>query len=281
MPVHPEAPLATTLASPADGTGPPPVHVLAINHDPALLACYGDLLEEEGYRVSLWTVADWDLAAIAALAPDLIVLDAALDVLGADGHAAWLLLRLLRGAPRTAAIPVVLRTEATWAVAALPDRLADMGVRVVPTPFDIDTILAAVAGALAEQRAAARRASAWARGDPDTMEDRGTTVYERAARLAVAPEAAAVLTAHGLTPGPDGFAPADLEALAEARGWRAVVETKDRPTAHVRFRAMVWDPGGGGRYTFTRSVRGHGPTAGAALAGALASALERWEDGAA
>ena len=120
-------------------------HVLAINNDQAVLALYRDLLEDEGYRVSTQTYVDHDLAKIAAVKPDLIVV----DYMWADEDASWTLLQLLRMDPGTAGIPVVLCTGAVREVEALQAHLAEMGVRVVLKPFNIDRLVEVVAEALA------------------------------------------------------------------------------------------------------------------------------------
>ena len=95
------------------------------------------------------------------------------------------------------------------------------------------------------------------------------------------PDVAAVLAGHGLAPGPDGYALAELEGMAEARGWRCAVEDVERPTRWTRYRARVWlptDPVGprGTRRAMTLTARGRGTTAAGALAQALAKALTGW-----
>ena len=135
------------------GTAPPP-HVLAINNDPTVLALFRDLLEEEGYRVSLHSYVDRDLAEIVRLAPDLIVL----DYMWAIEDASWSLLQMLQMDRRTAAIPIVLCTGAVREVEALEGHLTEMGIRVVLKPFNIDRLLAVLAEALAARTTAAQEA---------------------------------------------------------------------------------------------------------------------------
>ncbi len=126
-------------------------HVLAINNDPAVLALFRDLLEEEGYRVSLRAYLDKDLAEIKALRPDLIVL----DYMWANEDASWSLLQMLRMDPGTAGVPIVLCTAAVREVEALAGHLAEMGVEVVLKPFNIDRLTEVIAEALAPAGAAA------------------------------------------------------------------------------------------------------------------------------
>ncbi len=123
----------------------PPRHVLAINNDAGVLAVFRDLLEDEGYRVTTRGYAERDLGAIAALAPDLIVL----DYMWAGDDNGWSLLQLLRMDRRTAAIPIVLCTGAVREVEALRPRLEELDIRVVLKPFNIDELAATIAEALA------------------------------------------------------------------------------------------------------------------------------------
>src|SRR5687768_4860070 len=117
--------------------------VLAIDDDETILALYVDVLNDAGYRVVAQAAAPTP-SEVAALAPDLIVLDLLLggDALGLDLHAA------LRRDPRTAAIPVVLCSAAHDHVRRLGTDLLGDGVGLVLKPFDLDELLAEVARGL-------------------------------------------------------------------------------------------------------------------------------------
>lgn len=87
-------------------------------------------------------------------------------------------------------------------------------------------------------------------------------------------ESAAILAAHGLLPGPDGYDPAELEAFAAARGWQTTVER--RPSSGPpRYRALGFAAGepAGPALTGLRAFRGSGRTPGEALAQCLARIL--------
>ncbi len=125
-------------------------HVLCINNDQAVLGLYRQLLDDGGarhYRVSTRAFIDHDLDTLAALAPDLIVL----DYMWADEDAGWTLLQMLRMDRRTAPVPIVLCTGAVREVEALQGHLADMGVVVVLKPFNIDLLEDTIAAALASR----------------------------------------------------------------------------------------------------------------------------------
>ncbi len=125
-------------------TASSPKHILALNDAPELLALYTELLEEAGYRVSTQQHVSRDIAAIVALAPDLIIL----DYIWGTEDAGWLLLEQLKLEPSTAEISVVLCTGATEQLEPIKPMLDEMGVPVVHKPFDIDHLLKVIATAL-------------------------------------------------------------------------------------------------------------------------------------
>ena len=89
-----------------------------------------------------------DRSAIDALAPNVIIL----DYMWADEDTNWSTLQALRMDPQTARIPLVLCTGAAHAMEELGPRLAELGIRVVLKPFEIDELLEAVRLALEEGR---------------------------------------------------------------------------------------------------------------------------------
>ena len=127
----------------ANGTQP---HILAVNDSADVLALFDDLLSEEGYRVSTMSVLTHDLAEIAALRPDLIIL----DYMWSTSDDSWSLLQMLRMDPRSRAIPIILCTGAIRQVEPPTARLREMDVTVVPMPFDIDELLGVAADALGQ-----------------------------------------------------------------------------------------------------------------------------------
>lgn len=123
----------------------PPRHVVVINKDRDMLALFRDLLQREGgYRVTTRAYVDRDVAAIAALAPDLIVL----DYMWSGEDAGWTLLQMLRMYPATASLPIVLCTGAVRRVDELAIHLAAMAVHVVLKPFRLEHVLATIADGL-------------------------------------------------------------------------------------------------------------------------------------
>ncbi len=122
-----------------------PRHILAVNDSPDVLAFFRELLEEEGYRVTTQGPGKRDFDTIAHHAPDAIVLDA-MWLTKPD----WALLQRLATDPQTHAIPVVLCTIPVMRESTIHARLDGLIAHLVPKPYTLEGVLAAVAVALAE-----------------------------------------------------------------------------------------------------------------------------------
>ena len=128
-------------------------HILVVNDSPAILDLFREILDAEGYRVSLSLVAV-DLAEVKRLAPDLIVLD---FMFGGE-HLGLELLQQLRMDRATAPIPIVVCSAALEAIRQMEGHLLGKGTGLVLKPFEVDELLAEIDHAwamLAEQRRAA------------------------------------------------------------------------------------------------------------------------------
>jgi DNA-binding response OmpR family regulator len=118
-------------------------HVLVVDDEPAILNIFGEMLADEGCRVTGLASVPTP-REIASLAPDAIVLD-----LVFDGRTSGLeLLRELRRDAATAVIPIVVCTALTDPCIAV-----SLGELAVPTPvltkpFDLDDAIAVIRLAL-------------------------------------------------------------------------------------------------------------------------------------
>ena len=117
-----------------------PKHILAGDDSPAILDLLREILEGEGYRVSL-SADPLDLDRVKRAEPDLVILDHMLEEGAGSG---WQLVQDLRGDPQTADLPIVVCTGAVHRVREHEDLLARLGIGVVIKPFDIDHLLEAV-----------------------------------------------------------------------------------------------------------------------------------------
>jgi DNA-binding response OmpR family regulator len=124
-------------------------HILVINDAQEVLDVMRELLEEEGYRVSLYSHALKDLDEIRRVDPDLLILD---HIIG-DEEYGWQLIQKLRLDRHLATLPVIVCTAAVKLVRELEGHLTAKGVTVVLKPFDIDDLLAAVERALRDRDA--------------------------------------------------------------------------------------------------------------------------------
>ena len=134
----------------SDGRQP---HVLVVNDTQELLDLFRELLEDEGYRVTI-SVACLDTDEVQILAPDLIIQDLLFEQSPEKG---WTFLTLMRLTPTLAHVPLILCTAATDVVkdAGMAAELRQLGVRVVLKPFAIEELLAVLREALEETRTAA------------------------------------------------------------------------------------------------------------------------------
>ena len=128
-------------------------HVLVVNDTQEILDLFREILEDEGYRVSLYSYAFRDLAEIKQLAPDLIILD---FIIGGEAYG-WQLLQKMKMDRETMTIPVIVCTAAVQLVRELEGHLKEKGVGVVLKPFDIEDLLRVVA-------------ASWRRLDEDARE---------------------------------------------------------------------------------------------------------------
>jgi len=119
---------------------------MVVNDTQDILDLFRDLLEEEGYRVSLYSFAFQDLAEVKQRKPDLVILD---FIIGGEAQG-WQLLQKMRMDRETMSIPIIVCTAAIALIRELEGRLRDKNVGIILKPFDIDDLLREVSRALAE-----------------------------------------------------------------------------------------------------------------------------------
>ena len=141
---------------------PTPKHILAGDDSPVILDLFREILEAEGYRVSLSTDA-LDLDRGKRVEPELVILD---HMLGEGEGSGWQLLQQLRRDPETADLPIVVCTGAVHRVRENEALLRDLGIGVVFKPFDIDRLLDVVNGAWRESGGSASAGGAIAFASP-------------------------------------------------------------------------------------------------------------------
>ena len=134
-----------------------PPHILAIDDEPDLRPLFADILEAEGYVVTL-AGRPLPIAEIVRARPDLILLDLVID----RSPIGWAYLDELAVEQRTRDIPVVICSAAASEVGEHVDTLRRLGVDVVLKPFDLEVLLDAISRRLsvaADAGASPRRRS--------------------------------------------------------------------------------------------------------------------------
>lgn len=102
-------------------------HILVANDSADVLALFRELLEEEGYAVSVMAVLSHDLDEIASLSPDLMIL----DYMWSTDDNNWALLHMFRMDRRTKRTPIILCTGAVRQVEGLSARLGEMNIKII------------------------------------------------------------------------------------------------------------------------------------------------------
>jgi two-component system, OmpR family, alkaline phosphatase synthesis response regulator PhoP len=115
-------------------------HVFAVNGSPAFLNVVRELLQDERYNVTTTNYVPHTFDQIAALEPDLLLVD-----LATGRRAGWDLLERLHAAAATRGVPVLITsTDPHLLVEAEALAARYGGDRFMVKPFDLDVLLAAV-----------------------------------------------------------------------------------------------------------------------------------------
>src|SRR5918911_3096238 len=119
-----------------------------INDDTVFLDLMHELLQdEEGYEVLI--CREWENAYqfVKDHHPDLVILDIRIG----GEERGWTILNLLTLDPATRPTPVIVCSAAIQSLHEHQEWLDRFGVRALPKPFDLDTLLETVGGMLAER----------------------------------------------------------------------------------------------------------------------------------
>lgn len=152
--------------------------IMVINDTQEILDLFRDILEEEGYEVILYSFAITDMAEIERIKPDLIIAD---YLFGAE-RTGWQLIQKLKMRRVTAGIPLIICTAATMQVREIEGYLQAQGIALVPKPFDIDDLLAAVRRGLEAPGHAAKLTKTPDERDEQDAQDDESAGADRAAK---------------------------------------------------------------------------------------------------
>lgn len=114
--------------------------ILVIDGSQDLLELFRLILEEEGFKVHLNAAIPENLADIALLHPDLIILDFS----PGKYQQGWQFLQRVKRFDLTASIPLILCTVARREIHEQESYLTQFGIQTVFKPFEIDDLLHAI-----------------------------------------------------------------------------------------------------------------------------------------
>jgi CheY-like chemotaxis protein len=128
---------------------PPRARVAVINDDTAFLDLMRELLEqEEHYEVLICREWDGAYQFVKEHKPDLVIQDIRI---GGEEHG-WTILNLLTLDPETRPIPMIVCSAAIQSLHAHQEWLSQYGIRALPKPFDLDTLLNTIEEMIAKTR---------------------------------------------------------------------------------------------------------------------------------
>src|SRR5262249_10241997 len=114
--------------------------ILVVNDTQEILDRFRDLLTGEGYAVKTLAFSTKQIEAIAALQPQLVVLDLIFD----REYVGWQTLQKMRMHRDTAPIPVLVCTAELRKAQEMEGFLAERGVGILIKPFDSAALIAQV-----------------------------------------------------------------------------------------------------------------------------------------
>jgi CheY-like chemotaxis protein len=128
---------------------PPRARIAVINDDTVFLDLMRELLEqEEHYEVLICKEWDGAYQFVKEQQPDLIIQDIRI---GGEEHG-WTILNLLTLDPRTRPLPIIVCSAAIQSLHEHQEWLSHYGIRALPKPFDLDTLLSAIEEMLSDRR---------------------------------------------------------------------------------------------------------------------------------
>jgi CheY-like chemotaxis protein len=125
----------------------PTTRVTVVNDDTAFLELMETLLEDKGWETTSLFEGNSAFQTIKQDRPDVVILDIRME----QPDTGWRVLNLLMLDPETRTIPVII-CSADWSeLEQKGSWLIERGVGVLPRPFDLDDLYAAVDGAMARE----------------------------------------------------------------------------------------------------------------------------------
>jgi CheY-like chemotaxis protein len=118
--------------------------LVVVNNDETFIQLVSELLEERGWECTALHEGNTAFETIKREQPDAVILDLRME----QPDTGWRVLNLLMLDPETRGIPVVMCSADWTELQAKADWMNERGVGVLPRPFDIDDLYAAVDAAV-------------------------------------------------------------------------------------------------------------------------------------
>ena len=126
------------------------VRICVLDDDESFRRLSETILRSEGYECHLVEDLSDAVEEVAAVAPDLIMMDLRL---GQDVDGVQVLLALKSNRSRTAAVPVLICTASRDLLAANEEILRQLGCVIVEKPFNLDDLLKGISNCLSSSTA--------------------------------------------------------------------------------------------------------------------------------
>lgn len=111
--------------------------IAVVNDDGVYLELMQDLLEDEGYKVTVWNREENPYLLLKRDRPQLIIIDIRLET----PDAGWKVLEQVRLDPATTHIPVIVCSADTQFLRWKRRQLREMDCAVLEKPFRLDTLI--------------------------------------------------------------------------------------------------------------------------------------------
>lgn len=119
-------------------------HILVLSDTEDVLLVIRELLEDEGYEVSVDAYLTGDVESVKRTSPDAILIDCnRMELEESVGY-----LREIRSLPHFRDIPIIASTSAVRIIDDYQPQVEELGLRVLRKPFDIDNLAEIVAESL-------------------------------------------------------------------------------------------------------------------------------------
>jgi DNA-binding response OmpR family regulator len=128
------------------------IRVAVIDDDTDLLSLMEEVLTDEGYDVDLMREFQDAHAHVRATMPDVVIC----DLVAKNEERGWEIVEMLTLDPKTTSIPLIVCSAAIRSLEERREVLERQGIRTIPKPFDLPSLLATIREAVATRESADR-----------------------------------------------------------------------------------------------------------------------------